>query len=155
MNEVIQVQPDTARTIERLWALQKMNLGPLGYYAALTLDSDPILAVGGANILLEQETIPDLALDRIIELSVHQSVQLRAFDYFLERYDHARARRVLDTPIEETPAIIKRLLTATYFQDFDVLYEVEIAGFYRTGTPESLAKAALAAERRRCRCWYR
>ncbi len=146
MNEVIQVQPDTARTIERLWALQKMNLGPLGYYAALTLDSDPILAVGGANILLEQETIPDLALDRIIELSVHQSVQLRAFDYFLERYDHARARRVLDTPIEETPAIIKRLLTATYFQDFDVLYEVEIAGFYRTGTPESLAKAALAAE---------
>ena len=37
--------------------------------------------------------------DRIVCLSKYQSVQLRAFDFFMANYEYDRARAVLETPL--------------------------------------------------------
>ena len=101
-----------AAQIERLWTLE-LSLGPVGYFAALAGDDDEILAVGAANALLDQGVVPDSLRDRMVRLATYQSVQLRAFDFFMADYDYERARAVLDTPLRPTDALIKRQLAAS------------------------------------------
>ncbi len=135
-----------AREVERLWTLNKMSLGPAGYFTALTNDSDEILAVGAANVLLDQRLAPRSVWDRIVGLSKHQSVQLRAFDFFMANYEYERARAVLETPLRASDHLIKRQLAATFEVEPLEMVEIEIERFYRTGEVGPIATAASAAE---------
>jgi hypothetical protein len=137
---------EEATQVERLWALDKLNLGPVGYFTALTNDEDEILAVGAANVLLDQSVAPESVWDRIVSLSKHQSVQLRAFDFFMSNYEYERARAVLETPMRESDHLIKRQLAATFEVDALEMVEIEIERFYRTGEVGPISAAASAAE---------
>ncbi len=135
-----------AAEIERLWTLERLNLGPLGYFASLANGDDEILAVGAANVLLDQGVVPDSLRDRIVSLATYQSIQLRAFDFFLDDFDYDRARAVLDTPLRSTDALIKRQLAASLGVDPAELKAIEIERFFRTGEVSPIAAAASAAE---------
>ncbi len=137
---------DEASQVERLWTLDKLNLGPVGYFTALTNDSDEILAVGAANVLLDQSVAPETVWDRIVDLSKHQSVQLRAFDFFVSNFEYERARAVLETPLRPSDHLIKRQLAATFEVDALEMIDIEIERFYRTGEVGPIASAASAAE---------
>ena len=136
----------TAGEIERLWTLEKLNLGPVGYFALLTNDADEILAVGAANVLLDQGLVPEPIRDRMVRLAGYQSVQLRAFDFFMSEYDYERAHAVLATPLRPTDALIKRQLAASFGVDPAEMMTIEIERFFRTGEVEPIASAAAAAE---------
>ncbi len=136
----------TLGEIERLWTLEKLNLGPVGYFAALTNDDDEILAVGAANVLLDQDAAPASVWDRIVALSKYQSVQLRAFDFFMGGYEYDRARAVLETPLRPTDDLVKRQLAATYEVEPLETMTIEIERFFRTGEVQPISAAASAAE---------
>jgi tetratricopeptide (TPR) repeat protein len=135
-----------AAEIERLWTLERLNLGPVGYFASLANGDNEILAVGAANVLLDQGAVPDSLRGRMVELATYQSIQLRAFDYFMSDYDYERARAVLETPLRPTDALVKRQLAASLGVDPAELAAIEIERFFRTGEVSPIAAAASAAE---------
>ena len=137
---------DAAAEIERLWTLQKLALGPVGYFASLAEGDNEILAVGAANVLLDQDVVPDALRGRMVALATYQSVQLRAFDFFVGDYDYDSARAVLETPLRPTDALIKRQFAAALGVDPAEMATIEIERFFRTGEVGPLAAAAEAAE---------
>jgi hypothetical protein len=82
----------------------------------------------------------------MVELATYQSIQLRAFDFFIADYDYDRARAVLETPLRPTDALIKRQLAASLGVDPAELAAIEIERFLRTGEVGPIAAAATAAE---------
>ena len=97
-------------------------------------------------MLLDQDVVPDALRDRMVALATYQSVQLRAFDFFIADYDYERARAVLETPLRPTDALIKRQLAAALGVDPAEMATIEIERFFRTGEVGPLAAAAEAAE---------
>jgi hypothetical protein len=145
MDDVIRAKGSAATEIERLWTLEKMNLGPVNYYAALAAEENEILAVGAVNVLLDQGVVPVTANDVIVRLSRFHSVQLRAFDFYVDNFDHPHAEAVLATPLRSSD-MVKRQLVAKYNDDKVELATIEIERFFRTGEVGPLSEAASAAE---------
>jgi len=140
-------EPDAEEAqIERLWMLDKLKLGPVGYYSALASSENEILAVGAANALLSESAVPEEMRDRIVALSNAQSVQMRAFDFFLKEYDYDRLRAVIDMPGRSSDELIRQHFKATFANDWEKLVGIEIERFHRTGNLSSLHAAAVAAE---------
>jgi hypothetical protein len=145
MDDVIRAKDSPTAEIERLWTLDKMNLGPAGYYGALANDENEILAVGAANVLLDQAIVSSELFDTIVRLSRFQSIQLRAYEFFVENFEHRRAEAVLATPLRPSD-FVKAQLIAKYNDDRVELERIEIERFFRTGEVEPLSEAATAAE---------
>ncbi|THD46442.1 MAG: hypothetical protein E7774_06405, partial [Bradyrhizobium sp.] len=105
---------EEARQIERLLLLDKMKLGPIGYFAVLANDSDDILAIGAARVLIDQDAAPEWVWDRIVALSAYPSIQSRAFDFFISNFDYERARTALETPLRASADLIERQLASIF-----------------------------------------
>jgi tetratricopeptide (TPR) repeat protein len=146
LTEAPRAADEAATQVERLSMLERLNLGPVGYFVALTNQEDEIVAIGAANVLLDQSVAPESVWSRIIGLAKFQSVQLRAFDFFMSNYEYERARAVLETPLREGDRLIKRQLAAIYEVDAVEMLEIEIERFFRTGEVGPIANAAAAAE---------
>lgn len=146
-NDVAGAGPDPEEAqIDRLWLLDKLKLGPVGYYAALASSDEDILAVGAANALLNESAVPEDLKDRMVALSTAQSVQMRAFDFFLKEYDHDRLRAVIDMPGRSSDESIRQHFEATLANDWEELVGIEIERFHRTGNLSAIHAAAVAAE---------
>src|SRR5579863_62201 len=137
---------EEARQIDRLALLDKIKLGPIGYFAALTNDSDDILAIGAARVLLDQNAAPQTVWDRLLALSIYPSIQPRAYDFFVASFEYERARAVLGAPLRTSDHLIERQLAATFAVDPLETSDIEIERFYRTADAQALAAAASAAE---------
>src|SRR5579863_9369775 len=137
---------EEARQIDRLALLDKIKLGPIGYFAVLANDSDDILAIGAARVLLDQDAAPEWIWDRIVALSAYPSIQSRAFDFFISNFDYERARAALETPVPASDSLIKRQLASISMVDPLETIDIEIERFYRTAEVQPLASAATAAE---------
>lgn len=137
---------DAEKTIERVWQLNKMNDGPVGYYCSLLESANEVIAVGAANILLDQKQVPHHVRSKITELSKYASVRFRAFQYFMGEFDHDHAKQVRDQITVNTEQAIQKFIEATYTDDYGLLYEAEIERFYRTGEVDCLYRASIAAE---------
>ena len=82
----------------------------------------------------------------MVRLASYQSVQLRAFDFFMSEYDYERAHAVLATPLRPTDALVKRQLAASCGFDPSEMMAIEIERFFRTGEVLPISSAAAAAE---------
>jgi hypothetical protein len=146
-NEVAGAGPDAEEAqIERLLLLDKLKLGPVGYYTALLREDDEILAVAAANVLLSEGAVSEDMRDRIVSLCGSLSVQLRAFDFLMKEYDYDRVRAAIDTPGRSSDELIRRHFEATLGNDRERLADIELERFHRTGDLSSIHAAAAAAE---------
>ena len=152
--DVARVANSTGGEIERLWTLE-LNLGPVGYFAALTGEENEMLAVGAANVLLDQGLVPEPIRDRMVRLASYQSVQLRAF--VTAEYDYERAHAVLATPLRPTDALVKRQLAANCGFDPSEMMAIGSSGSFAPARfcrfpPRRRRRRAPADGEGRCRC---
>ena len=149
----IEVSTRISDVLDRLAHLMTMQAGPLKYYSGLLHNSSNFVAIGAANVLLDQKVIQRSDIKKIIDLSKYQSIYLRAYEFFVETYDYESAQCVISQEIYGDPNAIQKYVIAKYSNDSSMIAELEIERFYRTGEIECLDSAARAYEE--CGGWLR
>ncbi len=134
------------RELEKLSALSLCRQGLPVYYAALLTDREELLRVAAMCALLELAVLKPDHWDLAVEMSRHDAVKIRAFKFFMARYEYDLAANVAEAPSAGGDAVRVERMRAEHRRDLHACLSHDRKLFLAAGSVEHLYDAQRTAD---------